>query len=242
MRRPTSRVLCLACCGLCFASACQLACGQNQSGVPQLGQDQAPLNSANPTPPPPTPVAGQVASPGQIRSFAAPPGQIEPLVRGPVHEGFAEMVRLTPEPTPPVAGQPPQPINELPADVRPDSPNAEWLAGYWGWDGTSNRFIWVSGTWRVPPPGDALGSGILDGQRRRHPTGARLLAPGRYRTNQLSPRAPRVPRRRGGSHLAPDAGCILGPGKLGVRQWKLWLGSGLLGACRARLDVGCCSL
>jgi len=145
----------LVLCGWCVATACPLASAQNQ-----LGPDQNPANS---TPPPrPTP-AFLGAPPGQGQSpqdqsssnqtLTGSPGQIEPLVRGPVHEGFAEMLRLTPQPTPPVAGQPPQPINEVAAEVRPDDPNAEWLPGYWGWDGDSKRFIWVSGTWRVPSPG-----------------------------------------------------------------------------------------
>jgi hypothetical protein len=149
MRRPTYRMLWVAGCVACFALAGPLAWSQSQ-----LGQGQVPADPTSATPPPPpTPVAGQLSSVGQDASIAAPPGQSEPLVRGPVHEGFAEMVTLTPQPTAPVAGQPPQPINELPAEVRPDSANAEWLPGYWGWDGDTKHFIWISGTWRVPPPG-----------------------------------------------------------------------------------------
>jgi hypothetical protein len=93
-----------------------------------------------------------VPTDGQDPSLAGTPDAIEPLTRGPVHEGFAEMVGLTPQPTAPVAGQPPQPINEMPADVRPDSPDAEWLPGYWGWDVDRKGYIWVSGVWRIPPP------------------------------------------------------------------------------------------
>ena len=63
------------------------------------------------------------------------------------------MVSLTPQPTQAVPGEPPQPINEVPADVRPDSPDAEWLPGYWGWDAESKQFVWISGSWRLPPPG-----------------------------------------------------------------------------------------
>jgi hypothetical protein len=96
---------------------------------------------------------GQSPSGGQDSSVAGTPDAIEPLTRGPVHEGFAEMVQLTPQPTPPVGGQPPQPINEMAADVRPDSPDAEWLSGYWGWDVERKGFIWISGVWRIPPPG-----------------------------------------------------------------------------------------
>jgi hypothetical protein len=111
------------------------------------------VNAQNPPATPPTPADLQMPPPGQDGTAPAANGPIEPLVRGPVHEGYAEMMRLTPQPIPPVPAQPPEPIDELAADVRPDNPNAEWIPGYWGWDGDSKRFIWVSGTWRVPPPG-----------------------------------------------------------------------------------------
>ena len=145
MNRLKTRVLCLVCCGCWYALACPPAWSQNQPAPPR------------PVPAVPQP-DGQLPPAGQDPSFAATPGSgaqgsIEPLTRGPVHEGFAEMAELTPQPTRPVPGQPPQPINELPADVRPDSPDAEWLPGYWGWDTDRKGFIWISGVWRIPPPG-----------------------------------------------------------------------------------------
>jgi len=141
MKRPISRLLLVAWCACCMALAASSVFAQNQSGPGELPST------------PPTPADSPSMPPGQDSSSAALPAGMEPLVRGPVHEGFAEMLRLTPQPIPPVAGEPPQPINESPADVRPDNPNAEWLPGYWGWDGEGKRFIWISGSWRVPPPG-----------------------------------------------------------------------------------------
>lgn len=79
---------------------------------------------------------------------------LDVLMRGPVHEGFAEpmvgtgdFLRL-PEP-------PPEPIEELPASVRPTDPqrDAVWVPGYWGLEGEADELCWVSGTWRYPPPG-----------------------------------------------------------------------------------------
>jgi WXXGXW repeat (2 copies) len=122
-------------------------------GCCYLGVAVPPATAQNPPDSPPVSANAQVAGPDQDAAASAANGPIEPLVRGPIHEGYAEMMRLTPQPIPPIAGEPPQPINEAPADVRPDDPNAEWIPGYWGWDGESKRFIWVSGTWRVPPPG-----------------------------------------------------------------------------------------
>ena len=36
--------------------------------------------------------------------------------------------------------------------IRP-SANAQWIEGYWEWDAGRKDFVWVTGTWRVPPPG-----------------------------------------------------------------------------------------
>jgi hypothetical protein len=47
---------------------------------------------------------------------------------------------------------PPRSINERPG-VRPPGPNYQWIEGYWDWDKARNDFVWVTGTWRVPPPG-----------------------------------------------------------------------------------------
>ena len=37
--------------------------------------------------------------------------------------------------------------------MKPDAHNAAWIPGYWSWDDERRDFIWVSGVWRVPPPG-----------------------------------------------------------------------------------------
>src|SRR5205085_795065 len=71
--------------------------------------------------------------------------------RGPVHEAFAPLA-ADPEPTKSIAKRPPAPIEELPPD---DKPNGAviWISGYWAFDDERNDFLWVSGTWRAPPPG-----------------------------------------------------------------------------------------
>jgi hypothetical protein len=78
---------------------------------------------------------------------------MEVLTRGPVHEAFAEPVNYNPEPTKIVPKQPPDPIEELPPDQRPADENAQWIPGYWAWDDDRSDFLWVSGIWRVSPPG-----------------------------------------------------------------------------------------
>jgi hypothetical protein len=89
------------------------------------------------------PAPGQ--APGQ-------PDGVEVLARGPVHEAYAEPVDPRPQATPVIPRQPPDLIDELPPDQRPDG-NVQWVPGYWAWDEDRNDFIWVSGFWRTPPPG-----------------------------------------------------------------------------------------
>jgi hypothetical protein len=81
---------------------------------------------------------------------AAPQG-VEVLARGPVHEAFAS---LTAEavPTQPVPRHAPKAIEEMPPAEKPDG-DVLWIPGYWQWDDERKDFLWVSGIWRVPPPG-----------------------------------------------------------------------------------------
>ncbi len=77
----------------------------------------------------------------------------EILTRGPVHEAFAEPVIYNPAAGPIVPQAPPGPIEELPPDQRPAGDNVEWMPGYWQWDEERQDYLWVSGIWRVMPPG-----------------------------------------------------------------------------------------
>jgi WXXGXW repeat (2 copies) len=91
---------------------------------------------------------------------AGPAGQgdatqegVEPLTRGPIHEAFAMPVDITPTAGPVIPKQPPEPLEEVPPDQKPEGENVEWIPGYWSWDEDRSDFIWVSGFWRTPPPG-----------------------------------------------------------------------------------------
>ncbi|MEN6494559.1 MAG: hypothetical protein ABFD16_09740 [Thermoguttaceae bacterium] len=94
------------------------------------------------------------ADPNQGTTATEAPDQqgVETLTRGPMHEAFAEVVSYNPQPGVSVSSQPPDPIDEVPPDQKPEDENAIWIPGYWGWDQDRNDFIWVSGVWRVPPP------------------------------------------------------------------------------------------
>jgi len=83
----------------------------------------------------------------------APQEGVDVMARGPVHEAYAEPAQARPEPSPLVEKQPPEPINELPPDQKPDGDNVQWIAGYWAWDQDQGDYLWVSGFWRTPPPG-----------------------------------------------------------------------------------------
>jgi len=73
--------------------------------------------------------------------------------RGPVHEAFAQPLNTQPEQGPVVTKRPPDQIEELPPDQKPQGDNVQWIPGYWAWDDDSSDFLWVSGCWRDVPPG-----------------------------------------------------------------------------------------
>jgi hypothetical protein len=83
----------------------------------------------------------------------------EVLTRGPVHEAFAGMVTFNPEPGIVISKAPPEVIEEMPPEERPEGDNVSWIPGYWGWDDERSDFLWVSGTWRALPPGRAWMAG-----------------------------------------------------------------------------------
>jgi hypothetical protein len=111
-------------------------------------------------PPPPAPGSDytqpaqpQPAQPGG--GYQAPAaGQTAPevLTRGPIHEAFAEVVSYNPQPGQIVSKEPPQAIEEVPPAEKPAG-DYTWIPGYWSWDQDRANYIWVTGAWRIPPPG-----------------------------------------------------------------------------------------
>jgi hypothetical protein len=82
---------------------------------------------------------------------AAPEG-VEVMARGPIHEAYAESLAGEPKEAPVVAKKPPDPIEELPPEQKPEGDNVQWMPGYWAFDEDRNDYLWVSGFWRTPPP------------------------------------------------------------------------------------------
>ena len=81
-----------------------------------------------------------------------PEEDVQILASGPVHEAFAEAVTLDPEEGIWAPMAPPERIEEIPPREKPEG-DVQWIPGYWAWDDELNDFIWVSGIWRVAPPG-----------------------------------------------------------------------------------------
>jgi len=107
---------------------------------------------------------GTGLGPSKAQSVQPPPrpdGEdgVQVLTRGPVHEAFAETVTYDPEPGIVVRMAPPNPIEEMPPDQRPEGVNVTWIPGYTAWDDERNDYLWVSGVWRSPPPGRQWMSG-----------------------------------------------------------------------------------
>jgi hypothetical protein len=114
------------------------------------------INSFGQVPAPPqAPAIAQPQNGQPQNALPAPNGQdgMKVLDQGPIHEAFAEAVVLEANQGITVKREPPEPINELVPEARPEGQNIEWIPGYWMWSDQQNDFIWVSGVWRDIPPG-----------------------------------------------------------------------------------------
>ena len=80
------------------------------------------------------------------------PAEVDVLTRGPLHEAFATAHQSNPESSPFVAQAPPELIDEVPPEYKPEGNNVQWIPGYWAWDDAQEGFIWISGVWRDVPP------------------------------------------------------------------------------------------
>ena len=75
------------------------------------------------------------------------------MMRGPLHEAYAEQFSENPTPGDVVGKEPPESINEQPPAFQPEGERIQWITGYWGWDVELQDYIWVTGIWRNVPPG-----------------------------------------------------------------------------------------
>jgi WXXGXW repeat (2 copies) len=76
------------------------------------------------------------------------------MMQGPIHEAFG-----TPGVPDPALGirihaeAPPKPIVEKPPENVLADEGTLWIPGYWAWSDEANKYVWVSGLFRKPPPG-----------------------------------------------------------------------------------------
>ncbi len=161
--------------------------------------------------------------------------QVKPLTEGPLHEAFLSKAKDR-EPFHVPKG-PPTPLVERPA-VDPPSEKAQWIEGYWDWDPGRNDYVWVTGTWRVPPPGRLWVNGYWkrDDQGWYH-------VPGFWsdrQTDRIDYRKNGPPADRPAEDIgeSPGADHFYVPGRLGPRRRRRGLAQGLLGQGPAGLVVG----
>ena len=55
---------------------------------------------------------------------------VEVLTRGPIHEAYASAVDTQPHPGSLAPRQPPEAIEEMPPDQKPEGDNVQWMPGY----------------------------------------------------------------------------------------------------------------
>jgi hypothetical protein len=75
------------------------------------------------------------------------------LLRGPVHEAFAQPLTDMETPALTITRRPEAALNEVPSAIKPAGASTIWIPGYWGWDPAAEELLWVHGVWRRPPPG-----------------------------------------------------------------------------------------
>ena len=105
------------------------------------------------------PLAPNISLPQDSQPLESQDEEFSFMLRGPVHEAFAEPWQKDPVDFPLVSETPPPPVDEVPPEVQPAGTNVQWISGYWAWDDQASKFIWISGLWRDVPPGQSWNPG-----------------------------------------------------------------------------------
>src|SRR5262245_25054518 len=85
------------------------------------------------------------------RACAQQEPALEELARGPIHEAFGQPVTFNPEPGVILDKKPPDPVEEMPPDQKPEGENVVWIPGYWS--ATGERFQLVPALLAAEFPG-----------------------------------------------------------------------------------------
>jgi hypothetical protein len=122
---------------------------------------QAPGGPQEP-PPPPEPQAPPPLDAPRVEALPATPETADTPDRGRRASGESRDNGVNRPETPAdrihAPHEPPPPIAERRSGERP-GPRAVWTSGYWEWDPEESHFVWVGGSWRVPPAGMVWQSG-----------------------------------------------------------------------------------
>jgi hypothetical protein len=173
-----------------------------------------PIVSAQGNPPP--------AGAGQQSEAGMENGQ-QVLTRGPIHEAFGQPTVLNPKPGLAIAKKPPQPVEELPPDEKPEGDNVAWLGGYWSWDEDKNDFMWVSGFWRVLPPGRQWIPGYWNENANQFQWVSGYWASAEQKEEQVIQQPPLESLEQGAPPTAPSQDHVWAPGTWVYRDTRyLW--------------------
>ncbi|MBL8822971.1 MAG: YXWGXW repeat-containing protein [Planctomycetia bacterium] len=145
------------------------------------------------------------------------------LTRGPIHEAFGQPTVFNPKPGLLIPQKPPQPVEELPPDEKPEGENVAWLGGYWSWDEEKNDFMWISGFWRVLPPGRQWMPGYWNEKAGQHQWVSGYWANAEIDDEEIIDEAPPESLERGAPPTAPSEDHIWVPGTYVYRDTRyLW--------------------
>src|SRR5262245_22892451 len=146
-----------------------------------------------------------------VRVCAQQEPALEELARGPIHEAFGQPVTFDPQPGVILDKKPPDPVEEMPPDQKPEGDNVVWMPGYWHWDDQSAGFMWISGFWRAVPPNREWVSGYWAATGERYQWVSGFWASTEARAVDYLPKPPES-LELGPTTEAPTANHIWTPG------------------------------
>jgi hypothetical protein len=158
------------------------------------------------------PVSGEQGQPPAGPNAGGDQAGQEVMTRGPVHEAFGQPTVFNPKPGLAIPKKPPQAIEELPPDEKPEGDNVAWIGGYWSWDDDRRDFIWVSGFWRVLPPNRQWMPGYWSDTAGQHQWVSGYWAGADAKEQEFIAEAPPPSLEQGAPPTAPSEDHIWVPG------------------------------
>lgn len=164
------------------------------------------------------PISPVTAAPKEGASDGA-----EVLTRGPIHEAFGQPTVFNPKPGLQITKKPPAAVEELPPEEKPAGDNVAWLGGYWSWDDDKSDFLWISGFWRVLPPGRQWMPGYWNDTTGQYQWVSGYWASAQQQEQEIIEAAPPATLEQGAPPNAPTADHIWVPGSWIYRDYRyMW--------------------